>query len=73
MADDSGAAEPTDDQRDDADGDPDARSRSSASRAGVGVALGAAFGTVLLALTGEAYWIAIGAGVGVALGSAYRR
>jgi len=31
--------------------------------------MGAALGVVVFAVTGDAYWIAVGAGVGVALGA----
>ena len=34
------------------------------------VGVGVAFGAVLMALTGEAFWIAIGVGIGAAMGSA---
>lgn len=32
---------------------------------GVGIALGAAAGTILFAITGEAFWIAIGPSIGI--------
>ncbi len=35
---------------------------------GVGIALGAGIGTVLFAITGEAFWIAVGPSFGVMIG-----
>ena len=40
----------------------------SGATVGVWTAMGAALG-VVFAVTGDAYWIAVGAGVGVALGA----
>ena len=40
---------------------------------GIGIAIGVGIGAALLAATGDAWWIAVGAGVGVAIGEAIRR
>ena len=37
---------------------------------GVWIALGILVGVVIMAVTGDAFWIAVGAGVGIALGAA---
>jgi hypothetical protein len=43
--------------------------KNGGTTVGVWTAMGAALGVVVFALTGDAYWIAVGAGVGVALGA----
>lgn len=40
---------------------------------GVGVALGAGFGSVLFALTESPVWIGVGAAVGAAMGASWQR
>lgn len=44
--------------------------QNSGATVGVSTAMGAALGVVVFAITGDAYWIAIGAGLGVGLGAA---
>ncbi|HJQ77176.1 MAG TPA: hypothetical protein VJ948_07930 [Acidimicrobiia bacterium] len=43
--------------------------KNGGATVGVWTAMGAALGVVVFAITGDAYWIAVGAGVGVALGA----
>jgi uncharacterized membrane protein YgaE (UPF0421/DUF939 family) len=62
------ADEPTDRDSD------DERSGSAAGNRmlGIAMALGSLFGVLMIAMTGDAYWIALGVGVGVAIGAELR-